>query len=91
MSPGIRKFVAIAGGLLTTAAITYYAWSFRDDTPVEADTFYRMTAMLWAPTALIVGIGAGPWFGHRRWPRKPREGQVPTAPPRVAGRSSFET
>jgi hypothetical protein len=90
MSPGLRKLIAIAGGLLIAAAIAYCPWSFRDDIPVEADTFYWMTAMLWAPTALIVGIGAGLWFGYRRWPRKPRDGQPAAAPPRGAERSSFE-
>lgn len=89
MSAGLRKCVAIAGGLLIAATIAYYPWSFRDDIPVDADAFYWMTAILWAPTALIVGIGAGLWFGFARWPRKPRDERKPRLP-HPAERSSFE-
>jgi hypothetical protein len=90
MSPGFRKFVSVFGGLLIAGLVTCLPWSYRNRIPSDADTFFWMTSILWAPTFLILGVAAGICFGIAMWPRKPS--LPPSAgPPDVnSDRSSFE-
>lgn len=90
MSPGFRRFVAIVGGLLLAAEITYYPWSYIDHFTGDASTVYGMTMILWAPAALIMGLGTGLLFGFVMWPRKPSKPAAPEAEDKSHERSSFE-
>lgn len=61
-SPSFLRFIAILGGLLIAAGITYYPWTYWDDLEGNLSAVYGMSAMIWAPAALILGIAAGLMF-----------------------------
>jgi uncharacterized membrane protein len=90
MSPSFRKIMLVLAGLLIAAGITYYPWTYIDHFTGEASSVYGMSAVIWAPAALIIGIFSGAAFVFVLWPRKPR-----TPPPikpveSSRDRSSFE-
>lgn len=89
MSPSFRRFIAILGGLLIAAAITCFPWTYWDKLEGSISAVYGMSAMIWAPTALILGVAAGLMFGFTIWPRRPRRKPLPT-PSQERGNSSFE-
>ena len=74
MSPALRKLLAILGGLLIAAGITWYPWTYWDHLTGAASSVYGMSALLWAPAALIIGIAAGTGFAVLLWPRKRKPG-----------------
>ena len=86
----IRKFSLVLGAMLIAAAITYYPWTYLDEFTGSASSVYGMSALLWAPCALFIGVGAGFAFAFALWPRraKPRRPTPPAEADR--GPSSFE-
>lgn len=89
MSPPFRRFIAILGGLLIAAGITWYPWTYWDDLEGNLSAVYGMSAMIWAPAALIVGVGAGLMFAFAVWPRRHGAKPLPK-PPQGRDDSSFE-
>lgn len=90
MSTLIRKLLLLLGGLLIAAGITYYPWTYLDRLTGAASSAYGMSAILWAPTALILGVVSGATFAFVFWPRKPSN-PGPTKPDENGReRSSFE-
>ena len=65
----LRKLLLLAGAVLLAAAITYFPWWILWNIQAEWSTLYRMSAILWAPLALIAGLGAGAMFAWFFWPR----------------------
>lgn len=90
MSPFFRKILLVLAGLLIAAGITYYPWTYIDHFTGEASSVYGMSAVIWAPAALIIGIFSGAAFVFALWPRKPRV-QPPAKPVEsYRERSSFD-
>ena len=78
MPPALRKLLAIVGGLLVAAGITWYPWTYWDHFTGGASAVYGMSAMIWAPAALIIGLACGAVFVVLCWPR--RGGRRPPPP-----------
>lgn len=72
MSSGFRKFLLVLGALLVAGSITYYPWTYMDDFTGATSTFYGLTAIFWAPSALLAGLLAGFFFAFALWPRRPK-------------------
>lgn len=89
MSPSLRRFIAILGGLLIAAGITWYPWTYWDDLEGNLSAIYGMSAMIWAPAAFIVGVVAGLMFAFALWPRR-QGGKALPKPPQGHDDSSFE-
>ena len=70
----LRKMLLFAGALLIAAAITWFPWLLLARTTGEISSLFGMTAILWAPLALIVGILAGILFAFFLWPRQTSAG-----------------
>jgi TRAP-type C4-dicarboxylate transport system permease small subunit len=82
MSPALRKLLAILGGLLIAGGITWYPWTYWDHFTGSASSVYGMSAVIWAPAALVIGLMAGAAFAVVLWPRRPRRGPPQPEPPR---------
>ena len=74
MANAMFKLGLIIGGLLIAAAVTVYPWTYWDDFTGGASSVYGMSALLWAPAALIIGVAAGSTFVVLLWPRKRKPG-----------------
>ena len=70
MPPFLRKVLLVFAGLLIAAAITYLPWAVLWRLTGPISSLYGMTAILWAPLALIIGIVAGRRFVRALWPRE---------------------
>lgn len=77
MSPSFRKLMLIVGGLFIAAGITYYPWTYIDHFTGAASSVYGMSAIIWAPAALIIGLVSGAAFAFALWPRKPQASLPP--------------
>lgn len=66
----VRKTLLVVGAALIAAAITGFPWLLLARTTGEISSLFGMTAILWAPLALIVGIFAGILFAFLFWPRR---------------------
>lgn len=62
MSSGFRKFLPVFGALLIAGSITYYPETYMDELTGHASAFYGLTAIYWAPVALLVGVASGCFF-----------------------------
>lgn len=69
MPPVLRKFLLVLGAALVAAGITYLPWVILFRLPDAVSTFWGMTAILWAPLFLIIGIAAGYFSALALWPR----------------------
>ena len=85
MPPMTRKILLVLGALLIASAITYYPWTLLDRFPGSAGYAYFLSAVIWAPSALLIGLGVGFVFPFLLWPRKPV-----VKPPETMDRARFE-
>lgn len=74
MTDALFKLGLVVGGLLIAAVITVYPWTYWDHVTGAASSVYGMSALIWAPAALIIGIAAGTGFAVLLWPRKRKPG-----------------
>lgn len=65
----VHKLLLIAGAGLIAAGVTTFPWMVLFRLSGDISTFMGMTAILWAPFALLVGIAGGGLFAWRLWPR----------------------
>jgi len=70
----LRKTLLVVGAILIAAAITVFPWLLLERTTGEISSLFGMTAILWAPLALIAGIVAGILFAFLLWPRRASAG-----------------
>jgi hypothetical protein len=68
----LRNLLVVLGAIVVATGITLLPWwiLFRLDGPDS--NFWGMTAILWAPLALLVGLVLGGVFAVFAWARKPR-------------------
>jgi hypothetical protein len=69
MPPIVHKMLLILAALGIAAGITLFPWWMLDKVPDELSNLYGMTAILWAPCALLLGVIACCGFVHKLWPR----------------------
>lgn len=69
LSATARKCLLVPAAMAVAAGITALPWLivFRMEGP--ASNFWGMTAILWAPLALLLGVVAGGALAFRLWPR----------------------
>ena len=69
MAFGMRKFVIVLVSTLVAALITCGPWVVLAKATGPISQLFGMTAILWAPLALIVGIASGVLIAVFSWPR----------------------
>jgi len=70
MPSSTRKILSVLASLLIAAAITYLPWFVLFRLEGDISQLVGMTAILWAPLALLLGIVAGILFSVACWPRQ---------------------
>jgi hypothetical protein len=65
----LHKLLVAFAALLLAAGIIVLPWVIVFRLTGPESNFWGMTAILWAPLALLLGIGAGFVFARRVWPR----------------------
>lgn len=81
MPEPLRKVSLILGALLIWVGITWYPWTYWDRFTGTASTVYGLSAVIWAPGALLLGLFLGIAFAIWLWPRQPRGAQEPQDSP----------
>jgi hypothetical protein len=70
MSFSIRKLLLVLAALGIAGGLTLLPWLLLFYViPDSLSNFWGMTAILWAPLALVVGVAAGGLFALMFWPR----------------------
>lgn len=69
MTAIVRKFVLVLAALGIAALVTWLPWFVLFNYEGDGNQLFGMTAILWAPLALIVGLVAGASFAFFFWPR----------------------
>ncbi|KFN43043.1 hypothetical protein [Arenimonas oryziterrae] len=70
MPPLLRKLLLVLGAILIVIGLTCLPWLILDHLTGPISTFVGMTAILWAPLALILGVLLGGLFAMILWPRE---------------------
>jgi nitrate reductase gamma subunit len=66
----IRKLLLVLAALGIAGGLTVLPWFLLFYViPDSLSNFWGMTAILWAPLALVVGVAAGSLFAFMFWPR----------------------
>jgi hypothetical protein len=63
------KSVLVLAAALIAAGVTCLPWLVLFKLPDSVSTFWGITAILWAPLALVAGIVGGCFFAYTLWPR----------------------
>ena len=70
MSFSIRKLLLVLAAMGIASGLTLLPWFLLFHViPDSESNFWGMTAILWAPLALLVGVAAGCLFAYTLWPR----------------------
>jgi hypothetical protein len=71
MSVSVRKVLLVIAAVGIAVALTLLPWFLLFHViPDSASNFWGMTAILWAPLALLIGMAAGIALAFALWPRQ---------------------
>lgn len=72
MTFSIHKALLFLAALGIACGVTVLPWFLLFHVvPDSMSNFWGMTAILWAPLALVLGVAAGCLFVYMLWPRHP--------------------